>query len=159
MQQPRPAGHQRASDQRLLVPALPLPGHHVALALQLNAGVPRRPHRPDAHAHRQSHAELGQLHEVSSASWSKASSSELWLNSFLPQIWQQGGVHVVHEPVPGARVERHAALPAGDLKPRDDLQHGGLRGLHRPGQGALHAALAPVRGRLPDGPGIVFSTR
>lgn len=39
MQQPGSTGHQRAAHQRVLVPAVPLPGHHVPLAFQLDAGV------------------------------------------------------------------------------------------------------------------------
>ena len=56
----------------------------------------------------------------------------------LRQIWQQRGVHVVHERLCGARVEQHAALPAGDLPPRQPVSHGRLRRLHRPGQRAVH---------------------
>lgn len=60
-----PAGHQQASDQRFAVPAVPLPRHHVAVALQPDAGISRRPHVSDAHAHRQGHPEPRQLHQVS----------------------------------------------------------------------------------------------
>lgn len=65
VRQPRPAGDQRASDQRLALSTLPVPGHHVAVALQPDAGVPRRPHGAHPHAHRQGHAEPGQFRQVS----------------------------------------------------------------------------------------------
>lgn len=42
-----------------------MPGHHVPLPVQPDAGVPRRAHVPHAHAHRQGDAELGQLQQVS----------------------------------------------------------------------------------------------
>lgn len=35
------AGHQSAAHQRLALPAVPVPCHHVTLALQPHAGVPR----------------------------------------------------------------------------------------------------------------------
>lgn len=73
VQQPRPAGHQRAFDQRLALPALPVPGHHVAFALQPDAGVPGRPHGAHAHTHRQSHPKPGQLHQVSRSSFDSGS--------------------------------------------------------------------------------------
>lgn len=50
-------------------------------------------------------------------------------------------------------MDQHAGLPAGDLQPGDHLQHGGLRRLHRPGQGALHLTLPAVRSGVSDGPG------
>lgn len=52
MQQQGSTGHQRAFDQRVLVPAVSLSGHHVPLAFQFDAGVPGRPHSTDAHPHR-----------------------------------------------------------------------------------------------------------
>ena len=60
-----PAGHQQASDQRLALPEVSVSRHHVAVALLPDAGVSRRPHVPDAHAHRQGHPEPRQLHQVS----------------------------------------------------------------------------------------------
>lgn len=36
-----PRGHCGPADQRLALPALPLPGHHVAQPLRAHAGVPR----------------------------------------------------------------------------------------------------------------------
>lgn len=67
VQQPRPPGHQRAPDQCLPVPAVPVPGHHVPVPVQPAAGVPRRPHRTHFDPHRQGHPEPRQLCQVSQA--------------------------------------------------------------------------------------------
>lgn len=58
------AGHQQAPHQRLALPALPVSRHHVSLALQPHARVPRRPHVTHPHAHRQGHPEPCQLCQV-----------------------------------------------------------------------------------------------
>ena len=55
----------RQPHQLLPVPSLHVPGHHVPLAVQPDAGVPRRAHVAHAHAHRQGDAEPGQLQQVS----------------------------------------------------------------------------------------------
>lgn len=52
MQQPGPTRHQRAFDQRVSVPAVPLSGHHVPITLQPDAGVSRRPHSTHTHTYR-----------------------------------------------------------------------------------------------------------
>lgn len=41
MQQPGSTGHQRAFNQRVLVPAVSLSSHHVPVTFQLDAGVSR----------------------------------------------------------------------------------------------------------------------
>lgn len=69
--------------------------------------------------------------------------------STRPQVWQQGGVHGLHERIPGAGVDQHAAVPLRDLQPGHPHQQHQLRGLHRPGPRALHPARPPLGGHVP----------
>lgn len=69
--------------------------------------------------------------------------------SARPQVWEQGGVHGLHERVPGAGVDQHAAVPLRDLQPGHPDQQHQLRGLHRPGPGALHPPRPAVGGHVP----------
>lgn len=62
------------------------------------------------------------------------------------QIWTQGGIHVFHERVPGDGVALHAALPLRDLQHGRRGERRRVRGLHRPGQRAVHAAQLTVGG-------------
>ncbi|XP_064255527.1 ras/Rap GTPase-activating protein SynGAP isoform X13 [Passer domesticus] len=123
----RARGHRRPPDQRLALPALPVPRRDVPQPLWPHAGVPRRADGADADPHRQGHPELGQLH----------------------QVREQGGVHGVHERVPGAGVGQHAAVPVRDLQPGHADQQHQLRGLHRPGPRAVHAARTALGGHEP----------
>lgn len=68
VQQPWPPRHQRATDQCLPVPPLPLPSYHVPFPLQSPAGVPGRPHCTHFDPHCQGHPEPGQLCQVSRSS-------------------------------------------------------------------------------------------
>lgn len=65
MRRARQGGPGRQPHQLLALPPLHVPGHHVAVALQPDAGVSRRAHLSHSHAHRQGDAEPGQLQQVS----------------------------------------------------------------------------------------------
>jgi len=104
VRRPRPpAGHQQASDQRLALPAIPLPRHHVAIALQSDARISRRPDVPNAHAHRQSHPEPRQLRQVSICGRAAAALTLTGFLLFLKldvsplQVWKQRGIYGLHE--------------------------------------------------------------
>ncbi|XP_061549320.1 uncharacterized protein rasal2 isoform X11 [Phycodurus eques] len=118
-----PGGHRRSSDRLLALPALPVSRHHVAVALPAGAGISRRAHVPDAHAHRQSHPEPRQLH----------------------QVRRQGGVHGLHERLPGARAGGDDALPVGNLRPGNAARRAGIRRIRGPREGAGAAARASGR--------------
>ena len=72
-------------DQRLHLPALPLPIHPLPVALQLNARIPARKSCKKSHSHCQSGAKFGKLHEV----------------------WSQRGIHELSEWVCGQGDEQY----------------------------------------------------
>lgn len=65
MRRARKGGPGRQPHQFLPLPSLHVPGHHVSLPVQPNAGIPGRAHVPHTHPHRQGDAEPGQLQQVS----------------------------------------------------------------------------------------------
>lgn len=61
----RKRGSGRQPHHFLPLPSLHVPGHHVSLPVQPNAGIPGRTHIPHTHSHRQGDADPGQLQQVS----------------------------------------------------------------------------------------------
>ncbi|XP_061406744.1 ras GTPase-activating protein nGAP-like [Lethenteron reissneri] len=118
-----PSGDQRAAHQRVALPALPVPGHHVPQPLRAEPGVPRRAHGAHPHAHRQGRPESRQL----------------------LQVRDQRGLHDVHERLPGTRVEPHEAVPGGDVPGERQSERPRLAGHRGPGPGALQLALPAQR--------------
>ena len=61
------------------------------------------------------------------------------LSLLPPQVWTQGGIHVLHERVPGDGMGLHAAVPLRDFQHGRRRKRRRVRGLHRPRQRAVHA--------------------
>lgn len=65
------------------------------------------------------------------------------------QIRTKGRIHVFHERVPGNGVGLHAAVSFWDLQHGRRWKRRRVRGLHRPGQRAVHASQLTVGGHGP----------
>lgn len=70
----------------------------------------------------------------------------VFISSWCSQVWQQRGVHVLHERFSRAWVGRHDPLPAGDLQPRNHLQYTRLWGIHWLRARAISPACSAVGG-------------